>query len=318
VTTTQQEPSTTYSGPLWEIRWLVCDHNSSSTQRPITMPSSKPVERKRSGLNVQEKAEGGGRASKRIREKAQGVTTTIDAGEGAYEKRKQPPAWAKRGKNGKKTETKGADDEVGSALKSMRGGERSPVEPRKMEDAFEEGAGRATKVSPSGSGEDDGLALQNEQLRADNARKDKVIRELQVQASEAAQRRKAIGKIRWERRSMAHLARHNRNALHRYVKDKVMPKVKFFPKGWHVYCERPATLSAKLLLPWTDEKTGTLMAPRLTCPEDKTLEQFWYEDVVPALAYKICQLKNTFLQKMKCSYRRECSMLRASFSAGSS
>lgn len=226
---------------------------------------------------------------------------------------KRPPSSARRKQGGtapaSKRTKRGGRDTVAASLASMteEKGTQSPFEPKNMAGAFE----KSTKVSPSDSkdgDEDDesGLEVQNRQLRDDNARKDEVIKNLRHAASQDEQQRKAVGRIRWERRSMAHLSRDNRTALHLFVKLHILPKLKFYHKNWHVFSLRPKTLCAMVLLPYFDKRTGQMSSrARLTPPEGKDVERFWFEDVVPALAYKLSQLKNTFLQKMKDSYKRE-------------
>lgn len=230
---------------------------------------------------------------------AAGVRATVDVESGKVSRSGGRRNNAARGKEPEKEASEHEPEDSDGEDEEEEGGEDE--EPRDLNAHDFQAVASPDQDQVRDNGATEGKTV--DQLKADLKRKDALILQMRMEQDAEEKRKKAAGKVRWERRSMAHLSKANQNALHRFVKYQLLPVLKFFPPTWFVYDQDEETLCGMLLMSYRD-KDGDLRAPRLTPIEQgNDLEAFWYKDVVPALGYKMSQVKNHFLQKMRAAYK---------------
>lgn len=201
---------------------------------------------------------------------------------------------------------KNLDDRLALAVTPT---EDPAVEEEEQEPAVEEEdllAEEAT-VDPPAVGDAASLAVENQDLKSKLERSQEENRRLKLASTAEAKRKKAAGKDRyWEKRSMKKLSCSNQTSLHRYIKEDILPRCKFFPTGWHRYSATMTTSMSYLFLVREAKDSGgkKLGHPQLVKParDARSLEEWWYQDVVPAVVYKRGQLLNSLLTQMGKKY----------------
>lgn len=105
---------------------------------------------------------------------------------------------------------------------------------------------------------------------------------LRVEVSAVGRKRTSQGKGRYARRSLPNTDKTNKENVHTWTRDFYFPNYKLHPSGWKKWSDEEASLCQILV--------------RRVCivPEGTTAEKYWEKDLVPALRYKLQQLKNAF------------------------
>ena len=162
---------------------------------------------------------------------------------------------------------------------------------------------RSNKTT-EGRGEDEAVATEGGEVNVDeNAerqlnimklklkQRDDTIRKMETEAATVASKKYTQGKRRWGKRNLLSTDAASQQMINNFVKVHLFKDVKFLPLGFERWSEGPRTICG-------------MMMSTINVPSDRRDKEYWTNDIVPALVYKMQMAKNQRLQKMKVVFMR--------------
>ena len=99
------------------------------------------------------------------------------------------------------------------------------------------------------------------------------------------------GKRRWGKRNLLSTDAGSQQMINNFVKKYLFKQVKFLPFGFEKWSEGTKTICG-------------MMMKMINVPSNRKKKEYWTNDIVPALVYKVQMAKNQRLQKMKVVFNR--------------
>ena len=118
-----------------------------------------------------------------------------------------------------------------------------------------------------------------------------TIKKLEAKAKLISTKKYVQGKQRWAKRNLLSTDAGSQQMINNFVKKYLFKQVKFLPLGFEKWSEGTKTICG-------------MMMKMINVPSNRKKQEYWTNDIVPALVYKVQMAKNQRLQKMKVVFNR--------------